>query len=159
MRKESLEYQKKVLNPWIFRIGMLLKLPSVYFWGIIIKSLDENQCKLTLPYNWRTQNPFSSIYFAALAGAAELSTGALCQLHLAGRGPHSMLVINFQMEYLKKAASLITLSCDQGLELASCLDDLKAQGETSTFQMVSTARDISGEIVAKAYITWSFKRK
>lgn len=159
MHLKSIEYQKKVLNPWIFRTGMFFRLPSVFFWGIIVRSLDEKQCKLTLPYSWRTQNPFKSIYFAALAGAAELSTGALCQLHLAGRSPHSMLVVHFQMEYLKKAASLITLSCYQGDDLKFFLDSLTAKGQTGTFKMLSTARDISGDIVAQAYLTWSFKLK
>lgn len=159
MHIKSLEYQKKVLNPWIFRMGMLFKLPSVFFWGIKIQSLDEKQVELTLPFRWATQNPFKSIYFASLAGAAELSTGALCQLHLAGREPHSMLVVNFQMEYLKKAVTKITLSCEQGDELEIFLNGLSTKGDVGTFQMNSVARDLSGDVVARANITWSFKRK
>ena len=103
MKVKSSQYQKKVLNPVLFRIGMLKRLPSVVFWGISISWIDDQLCKVRIPFTWRTQNPFKSIYFAALAGAAELSTGALCQMLLADRVPHSMLVTDFRAEYFKKA--------------------------------------------------------
>ncbi len=148
-----------MLNPFWFKIGMLFKLPSVFFWGIRVTKLDDRNCELTIPFCWRTQNPFSSVYFAALAGAAELSTGALCQLHLAGRKPHSMLVVDFKMKYLKKANSKITFVCNQGDELSNLLDQLKDPGDTATMTMISTGRNIQEETVCLAEITWSFKKK
>ena len=159
MNEKSTLYQKQVLNPFLFRLGMLKRLPSVIFWGVSITCIDENACKVRIPFTWRTQNPFKSIYFAALAGAAELSTGALCQMLLAGRVPHSMLVTDFRAEYFKKANNDIVFSCDQGLELAELLDSLKDAGDTAQFHMISTGRNPKDEVVAKAYITWSFKRK
>ncbi|MBK8053725.1 MAG: DUF4442 domain-containing protein [Saprospiraceae bacterium] len=159
MNSQSRIYQKRMLNPFWFKIGMLFKLPSVFFWGIRVTKLDDRNCELTIPFCWRTQNPFSSVYFAALAGAAELSTGALCQLHLAGRKPHSMLVVDFKMKYLKKANSKITFVCNQGDELSNLLDQLKDPGDTATMTMISTGRNILEETVCLAEITWSFKKK
>jgi Domain of unknown function (DUF4442) len=159
MNEKSIQYQKQVLNPFLFTLGMLKRLPSVIFWGIRITCIDEKVCKVRIPFSWRTQNPFKSIYFAALAGAAELSTGALCQMLLAGRLQHSMLVTGFRAEYFKKANTDIVFSCDQGLELADLLDTLKDTGDTAQFDMISTGRNSKDEVVAKAYITWSFKRK
>ena len=159
MSPESISYRQKVLNPFWFKLGMLYKLPSVFFWGIRIIKLDENECELSIPFSWRTQNPFKSIYFAALAGAAELSTGALCQLHLAGRTPHSMLVVDFKIKYIKKANTKVRFSCTQGLILQSILDGLKASGESETITLKSDGRNDVGELVCKAEITWSFKKK
>ncbi|MBK7637223.1 MAG: DUF4442 domain-containing protein [Saprospiraceae bacterium] len=159
MNNESLAYQKKILNPFWFKIGMLFKLPSVFFWGIRVTKLETNSCELTIPFCWRTQNPFSSVYFAALAGAAELSTGALCQLQLAGRTPHSMLVVDFKMKYLKKANTKITFVCNQGDGLSNQLDKLKDAGDTVTMTMISEGRNIHGETVCLAEIIWSFKKK
>lgn len=159
MKTKALSYQKKMLNPLIFRLGMFYKLPSVFFWGVGLKALDEEKCQVTIPFSWRSQNPFSSIYFAALAGAAELSTGALCQLHLADRTPHSMLVVDFKMKYSKKANSKITFSCNQGIELQNTLDELKVAGSATTITMISVGHNMSGETVCTAEITWSFKRK
>ena len=159
MRKESEIYRRNVLNPVKFILGMSFRLPSVVFWGIRVRQLDENNCRVTIPFGLRTQNPFKSIYFAALGGAAELSTGALCQMHLAGRSAHSMLVTGFRMEYVKKAATMVTFTCDQGIELQTVLDGLSLAGQTGTITMMSTGTDTAGDVVARAYITWSFRRK
>jgi hypothetical protein len=101
MNPEAENYRKKMLNPFIFWVAMLSKLPSAIFWRLRVKKLDQDKCEVSLPFFWRTQNPFRSIYFAALAGAAELSTGILCQMALAGKGKFSMLVVDFRAEFYK----------------------------------------------------------
>lgn len=154
----ALDYKRKMTNPLIFWFAMLVKLPSAVFWRLKVKSLTSGECVVTIPYFWRSQNPFKSIYFAALAGAAELSTGALCQLALAGRGQFSMLVVDFRAEYHKKANSKITFTCDQGAELFDLIEGLRP-GDTSQLMMISTGKNTSGDIVAKFFVTWSFKRK
>lgn len=151
-------YLGKMTNPLVFWWAMLFKLPSAVFWRLKMKSLSHEKCEVSIPYFWRSQNPFKSIYFAALAGAAELSTGALCQLAIAGKGQFSMLVVDFKAEYYKKANQKITFSCDQGTELFELIDKMQP-GETSQLMMVSTGKNPSREIVAKFYVTWSFKRK
>lgn len=154
----ALAYQRRMNNPLFFWFAMLIKLPSAVFWRLRIKTLTAERCEVTIPYFWRSQNPFKSIYFAALAGAAELSTGALGQLALAGRSPFSMLVVDFRAEYSKKANDKITFSCDQGAELFALIERLKV-GETDQLTMISTGKNPSGETVARFFVTWSFKRK
>jgi hypothetical protein len=158
LSKTAMDYQKKMTNPIIFWFAMLIKLPSAVFWRLKVKKLDQSSCEVTIPYFWRSQNPFKSIYFAALAGAAELSTGALCQLALAGKGSFSMLVVDFRAEYFKKASTKITFSCEQGKELFGLIETMN-QGDTSQLTMISTGKNTSGETVAKFFVTWSFKRK
>ncbi len=145
-------------NPFIFWFAMLFKLPTAVFWRLKMIHLDSQKCHVSIPYFWRSQNPFKSIYFAALAGAAELSTGALCQLALAGKGSFSMLVVDFRAEYSKKANTKILFTCEQGAELFSLIDALKP-GETSQLTMLSIGKNKAGEEVARFFITWSFKRK
>jgi len=154
----ALDYQRKMTNPFIFWFAMLAKLPSAIFWRLNVQKLSSESCEVTIPYFWRSQNPFKSIYFAALAGAAELSTGALCQLALAGRGPFSMLVVDFRAEYSKKANTKITFTCDQGAELFDLIESLQP-GSTAQLTMISTGKNTSGETVARFFVTWSFKRK
>jgi hypothetical protein len=151
-------YIKKMMNPLYFWFGMLLKLPSAVFWRFRMKSLSLETCEVTIPYFWRSQNPFKSIYFAAMAGAAELSTGALCQLSQAGKGKFSMLVVDFRAEYYKKANEKITFRCDQGLELNKLIDSLNV-GDSGKLTMISSGTNPQGEEVAKFFVTWSFKRK
>lgn len=151
-------YLSKMENPFVFWWAMLFKLPSVIFWKIKVKSLDLEKCEITIPYFWRSQNPFQSIYFAALAGAAELSTGLLCQLSLAGNGKFSMLVVDFKAEFHKKANQKITFTCNQGVELNSLIENMKPQ-DTGKITLLSKGINPEGELVAQFFITWSFKRK
>ncbi|MDA1268747.1 MAG: DUF4442 domain-containing protein [Bacteroidetes bacterium] len=155
---EALAYQKRMCNPVIFWFAMLLKLPTAIFWRLKMVHLDEQHCTVSIPYFWRSQNPFKSIYFAALAGAAELSTGALCQLALARNGAFSMLVIDFRAEYSKKASTKIHFTCKQGKELFDLIDALQP-GETTQLTMHSIGKNQQNEEVAQFFITWSFKRK
>ena len=159
MDSADIRYKKNVLNPWSFLFGMIRKLPSVIWWNIKVIHIDQTSCQVTIPYSWRTQNPFKSIYFAALAGAGELSTGALCQMYLAGRVPHAMLAVGLKAEFVKKADSTVTFSCNQGKELMDLLDSLYKKGDTGQITMESIGVSASGDKVAKIYVTWSFKRK
>jgi hypothetical protein len=154
----ALAYQKKMMNSFIFWWAMLFKLPTAVFWRLKMVHLDGEKCLVSIPYFWRSQNPFKSIYFAALAGAAELSTGALCQLALAGKGAFSMLVVDFRAEYSKKANTKTTFSCEQGAEVYDLVASLNP-GESKQITMVSYGKNTSGEDVARFFITWSFKRK
>lgn len=158
LNKKAIDYQKKMLNPVVFWFAMMAKLPSAVFWRLRIKTLSTEKCEVTIPYFWRSQNPFKSIYFAAMAGAAELSTGALCQLALAGKGKFSMLVVDFRAEYFKKANEKINFACDQGIELFDLIDNMEVN-DTGQLMMISSGTSPSGEEVARFYVTWSFKRK
>lgn len=129
------------------------------FWSIRVDDIDENMCVVRLPFSWRTQNPFKSVYFSALAGAAELSTGLLCHYLMSDMGRFSMWVVEFRARFVKKATSPIFFSCHQGLELKEILSKLTEKGNHCTFLMVSEGHDKDGLLVAFMEITWSFKKK
>ena len=74
-------------------------------------------CAVSLPYGWRTQNPFNSIYLAAQCMAAELSTGALAMLAIQSSNESvSMLVTNMEASFGKKATERSTFLCTNGLD-------------------------------------------
>jgi len=152
-------YKKWALNPLRFRFVMLRRLPSLVFWGISVRSLSEERCDVVLPFSFTTKNPFRSIYFGALSGAAELATGALLQMLLTSKYPHSMLVTNFEARFVKKATSTITFSCEQGSEVKEVLNSLQNAGDTATLLLHATGLNVSGEEVMHATITWSIRRK
>jgi len=158
LNKAQQKYLDQMSSPLTYWFGMLAKLPTAIFWRLRIKTLSLEKCQVTIPYFWRSQNPFKSIYFAAMAGAAELSTGALCQLAMADKGKFSMLVVDFRAQYSKKANQKITFTCDQGLELNEIIDSLKPN-QTDQLKMVSVGINEDGDEVARFFVTWSFKRK
>jgi hypothetical protein len=152
-------YKKWALNPLRFRLAMLRRLPSLVFWGISIRSLSDDRCDVVLPFSFTTKNPFRSIYFGALSGAAELATGALLQMLLSSKFPHAMLVTHFEAQFVKKATSAITFSCEQGREVIEVLNSLQKPGDTATLLLHATGRNVQAEVVMQATITWSIRRK
>lgn len=157
--ENSLSLNMPTLPPTLTpTLTLKLLLPSSWFWGIKIKRLDDQSCVIQLPYSWRTKNPFKSIYFAAQAGAAELSTGLLMRRAMAGKPPISMLVVGFQMEFLKKADEKIFFTCAQGDEIQAAIGQLETGHALSlTLPLVSEGRNAAGVVVSRAVITWSMK--
>jgi Domain of unknown function (DUF4442) len=157
------EAQKKHLaninNPLKMGFFLFYKLPSAWFMGVRLKSASAERCEVTLPYQWRSQNPFKSIYFAAQAAAAELSTGALGLLALEGRGKVSMLVSHIEMEFTKKATTLTTFTCEQGAEMFETVERAIQTKEPQSITMVSRGVQATGELVSITKVTWTFKAK
>lgn len=150
---------EQLKNPWKLKWFFLTKLPSCLWWGVRLKSLDTKQAQILLPYSWRTQNPFKSIYFAAQIGAGELATGLLCTIALHGKGRVSMLAIHSSAEFTKKANSLTTFTCNQGDEARATIEKAIATKEPQTITMTAEGVQENGEVVSRIMITWSFKAK
>ncbi|HVG41559.1 MAG TPA: hypothetical protein VM888_08095, partial [Chitinophagaceae bacterium] len=70
------QFFELIKSPLKFKLFMLQKLPAALFSGLAVKSITEEECTVSVPYKWFTQNPFRSTYFACLSMAAEMSTGA-----------------------------------------------------------------------------------
>jgi hypothetical protein len=137
---------------------LLSKLPNAFFSGVRIREIDENSCVVTVPYKWLTKNPFRSTYFACLSMAAEMSTGALCLVHLYKRNPPvSMLVVKVESEYYKKAVGRTTFTCEDGALIRETIERAVSTGEAQTVKAKSVGRNSEGIVVAEFFVTWSFK--
>jgi hypothetical protein len=149
---------QQLRNPVKFRLFLLYKLPAAFFSGVRVRTIDERHCVVTVPFKWLTQNPFRSTYFASLAMAAEMSTGALAMVHVYGRRV-SMLVVKFEAAYFKKAVGRTSFTCNDGDALAAVIQRAIDTGEPQTFTSTSIGTNDSGEKIAECLITWSFKAK
>ena len=153
-------FSKLMKHPLKFRMFLLSKLPSAYFTGVRVKDVDEKKCITTVPYKWFSKNPFRSTYFASLAMAAEMSTGALALLHLYKREPSvSMLLIKFEADYFKKATDRTSFVCYDGELIQKAIEESVTTGEARTVKAKSTGTNKAGETVAEFFITWSFKAR
>jgi len=153
-------FARQMISPLKFRMFLLSKLPSAYFSGVRVKSIDENSCEVTVPFKWFSQNPFRSTYFACLSMAAEMSTGALALGHLYKRKPAvSMLVVKTEGEYFKKAVDKTTFLCEDGFQIKKMIEEAVTTGEPRIIRAKSIGKNKTGELVAEFFITWSFKTK
>jgi len=139
---------------------LLLKLPNAFFSGVRVKSLQENSCITSVKHRWINQNPFGSIYFAVLAMAAELSTGALVlQKIKTSNKKVSMLVTHQKSTFLKKAKGRITFTCTDGKLIDDALKQSIQTGEGASFWMKSIGIDEENEVVTEMEFEWSLKVK
>ncbi len=153
------QYVKDLNSSWKMRLYFWKKLPSLIFWGVRVANASPQRCEVTLPYGWRTQNPFRSIYFAAQCGAAELSTGLLATIAIRGRGPVSMLITGVEAEFVKKADSKTTFICTEGDKILEAVQRAIESGEGQEVVVNSTGVQASGEVVSRIRFRWSFKKK
>src|SRR5438477_12927790 len=158
MNPNTSAFLKLLNHPFKFRMFLLARLPNAFFAGVRIREINENVCSVTVPYKWFTKNPFRSTYFACLSMAAEMSTGALCLVHLYKRNPAlSMLVVKLESEFFKKATGRTNFICEDGLKIKETIKQAIRTGESKSIRAKSVGRNSEDVIVAEFYITWSFK--
>jgi len=145
-------------SPFKMKMYFLKKLPSLFFWGVTVENIDKNKAEIAIKYGWRTQNPFRSIYFSALAGTAELSTGLLALLAIENANV-SMLVTGMQARFIKKAKGKVVFICEQGNEIFATVSKAIDTGEGQEVLVISKGYNEEREIVAEFDILWSFKKR
>lgn len=160
MDPDIVAFIRMVKHPVKFRMFLFFKLPSAFFAGVRIKEIDVNKCVVTVPYQWFSTNPFRSTYFACLAMAAEMSTGALSLAHINKKSPPvSMLITHMESRFRKKAAGVTTFICEEGAAIRQCIADAITSGEGRQVKVKSVGTNKEAEVVAEFDITWSFKAR
>jgi acyl-coenzyme A thioesterase PaaI-like protein len=160
MNSSTEKFIKMIKHPVKFRMFLFWKLPAAFFSGVRIKEIDEERCIVTVPYKWLTQNPFRSTYFASLAMAAEMSTGALGMMYTQKRSPAiSMLITNMEASYFKKATEKIFFVCEAGKQIHDAIENSISTNKSKSITVKSAGTNKNGDVVAEFLFTWSFKVK
>ncbi|MBN1253234.1 MAG: DUF4442 domain-containing protein [Bacteroidales bacterium] len=151
---------KDIGNRFKMKLFMLMKLPLGFFTGLRVVKITEEMASVTIPFKNLNKNPFQSIYFAALAMAAELSTGVLAMASIKGSGKNvSMLVYDMSANFSKKAKGRITFTCNQGREISETVEESMRTNEGKTVSVNTIGIDKDGDEVARFIFTWTFKPK
>jgi Domain of unknown function (DUF4442) len=153
------EFYRLVNSSWRIKAYLLWKLPGAWFMGVGLKSCDAEQAQVTMPYGWRSQNPFKSTYFAAQCAAGEFSTGILALGALCEQPPVSMLVTKISAEFYKKADKTLLFTCHDGAAISAAVAQTLATGEAVEYTAISVGTLPDGTVASKVFITWSFKSK
>ena len=137
---------------------MFFKLPSAFWGGVRVKSIEETNCKVTVKHRWFNQNPFNSMYFAVQAMAAEFTTGALVMLQIKKSGKNiSMLVAYNKSSFTKKATGRITFTCNQGDLIKETIQKAIDSMEGQTVWLTSIGVNENGEQVSEMQFEWTIK--
>ena len=145
-------------SPFQYNLYNFFKLPSVWWCGIRVKSVNEESCLVSVKHRWINQNPFKSMFWAVQGMAAELSTGLLLMNEIARtKKSFSMLVLNNKANFSKKATGRISFNCNQGRQIKDCLNKAISLGTPQTIWLNSSGLDSKGDIVSKFSFEWSLK--
>lgn len=148
------------LTPFTFRLMLLRILPLAFIAGLRLQRVDGQACHVRLKYSYLTQNPFRSIYFAALAMAAEMCSGLPALLYLRrSKVNSSMLVTEMTSVYHKKAIGLITFKFEEVALLEAAIREAVDAPDGRTFDAVSKGFNDQGECVATFTVRWSFRKR
>jgi hypothetical protein len=149
-----------MLHPVKMRAFLLVKLPLALIAGVRIRSLTTQRCETSVPYGWRTTNPFRSTYFAAQAMAAELSKGALGLMAAeAAPAPVATLIVGMAASFEKKATETAIFTCEQGSEIFAAVQRTLETGEPAAVEVETLGRMPDGTVVSRFTFTWSFKKR
>lgn len=148
------------MKPYKYNWFMFFKLPSAWWSGVRLKSLDQHLAVVDIGLNWFNKNPFKSMFWAAQGMAAEFSTGVLVMEKIRSSNQKiSMLVANNKANFSKKAKGKITFSCDQGALIEEAIVTAVESGEGQKFWLSSSGIDTHGDIVSSFEFEWTIKLK
>jgi hypothetical protein len=153
-------FLKNLNQPLKLRLFLWTKLPAAAFMGLRLAEADSARAVVALQFRWASQNPYRSIYFAAMCAAAEFSTGVLAAAIVAGYDNRvSMLVQSVKADFVKKATATVQFVCEDGEAFRAAIEETVATGEGVTFTAKSVGKMADGSVVASVALTWTFKAR
>ena len=149
-----------LLKPSKVNLFLLLKLPSAWFCCVRLKSIDKKSSLVTVKHRWINQNPFKSLYFAVQNMAAELSTGVLIMQAIQSQNkPISMLVIETQSKFFKKATGCIKFKCLDGQKVNDAVERSLKENSAQEIEIPVKAFNEENIMVSEFKFKWSVKPK
>ncbi|MDG2455665.1 MAG: DUF4442 domain-containing protein [Bacteroidia bacterium] len=156
--KNYSSFQKKATS-LSMKLFLFRQLPLAFIAGVRIKTFDKEGITTNLRFRWINQNPFKSMYFAAMHMAAELATGLLLFQYMNKKNRFSMLLINTQASFTQKAIGNISFQCTEGKNAEAFVQRILASEEGDTIDLPVTAFNEKNEEIATFKYTWSCKQK
>ena len=147
-------------TPNKLNLFLLAKLPSAYFSGVRLKSINDDEVVAKVRHRWINQNPFKSLYWATQGMASELTTGVLVLKEVSkSEKKISTLVTAQKGVFTKKATGTIQFSCKDSSKIKDAISETLKTGEGQTIVLLSEGFDESGERVSSFEYEWSIKVK
>ena len=152
------QFRKQATGPffWLF---LLRKLPLAFIAGVKLDRIDNEGSQTRLKFGWINQNPFKSMYFAAMQMAAELASGTLLFQYFDKETRFSMLLVSVEANYDKKAIGTIKYECNEGENVNQYINSMLLNPEGENIKIPVVAKNADGEVVADFVFNWSCRKK
>lgn len=148
------------MNAQQFRKILFFKIPIAWIAGLRLKSFSNQKCEIKVKLSKFSQNPFRSMFWAVQGMAAEFTTGFMCMDQVQKSGEKiSMLVLEQNGKFTKKAVGRITFVCDEGDKIKDVIQKAIDTKEGQTLKLTSRGYDEAGDMVSEFWFLWTFKVK
>ena len=156
----AIKFRNRMSNRLLYNLYLLIKLPLAWAAGTRLQHIETDSCRISMPYGWRNQNPFRSIYFAAQSMAAEMSTGLIAVFAIENCGESvAMLVSGMEGSFTKKATAHTTFTCNDGKKMFDAVAETCRTGEPVLVRMRTVGVMDDGTEVSDFTFTWSVKKR
>lgn len=163
MQPEQFDLQKTfrlLKGPIKSFVGQFVSMPLGSFAGLNIKAVTSDQCVVTLPGGWRTQNPFKSTYWAAQGMAAEMASGVIPMAYVRGSTiPIRMILAGVSGQFVKMCKGQSTFKCEVGDLVLEAMRETLQTGKSVTCELKTTGYDARGDEVSTWTFIWSFRAR
>lgn len=151
-------FQKRISNPFLFRITLYRVLPLASLTGVRLMCLNEELAELSVRYKFINKNPFKTTYWAVLGMCAELASGLLLLMYTHKLNPSiSTFVLGCEAKFVKRAIGKTTFVCNQGAEISKAVQLAINSKEPQDIRCVTNAYNEDGELVAEFVFIWGIK--
>ncbi len=146
------------MNAESFEHILRSQIPIAWIAGVRFESYDGETFKVCVEHDFLNQNPFGSMFWAVEGMAAEFAGGVMLLDKIEATGKNiSMLVVNNEAIFNKKAKGKIIFTCSEGKKIEDEVRKTIESGTPSVFELTSTGTDESGDLVAEFIFNWSIK--
>ena len=154
---------EKLKNSMALRYFGFFKIPLIGYVKPKIIEMSEEKTIIKVPLNRRTRNHLNSLYFGAMATAADVTSGFAAMNHIFKSGKNIHLSFkDFSAEFLKRAEGDTYFETNQGLEIKKFVEDVIRSGERMNMpiKVIATVPEKFGDDpVAIFTLTLSLKLK
>ncbi|MEL6177858.1 MAG: hypothetical protein AAFS10_02845 [Myxococcota bacterium] len=152
-------FKGRVMNPNVFRVYMLVKMPVLGVTGTWLKVLDLERCVAVLPYSWRVRNLFGVVTTGALAAAAEIASVSLWVINIRNQGAALTPVpVTVTVEAQQPVTEAVTFRCLDGERYADVV--LEAAGGASVEEACQVEGvNVHGQRVCLVTLWWRLDPK
>jgi acyl-coenzyme A thioesterase PaaI-like protein len=151
------KFPKPLRSTVIMRAFGLAKVPLLFACSPRVIELNEQCCRVEIPFRKVVKNHLGSMYFGALAIGADTCVGMLAMDQIQASGKNVSLVFkDFKANFLKRAEGPTIFICEQGKEVSELLSETIRSGERQHRTILAFAQ-AQGETVAEFQLTLSLK--
>ncbi|MCO5247650.1 MAG: DUF4442 domain-containing protein [Chitinophagales bacterium] len=159
-KKKIKSFQKMVLNPVLFKAGLVRDLPLAAMTGVKFNQLTETNTEFSVEYKYINKNPFGTTYWAVLGMIAEMASGAMLLMYTHKLKPSvSTFVVSMEAKFVKRAVGVTYFRCDQGLEIAEKVYHACKTMEAVEIPCKTNGYNEKGEVVAEFQFIWGIKAR